>query len=495
MPPDKNLSIQSWLCPALTPVPANLDYDCFKEIIENIDKVILTTCIESLAANYALANEKDLNEKQQASKAEFGIYALRVNVLRDLLGHISFRELSRQISRSDLLASFCGVLRLDGICWASKSTLGRASKLFTKEQLKHLHQTVLDSCSNKQRCCNIGLEEPIDASICLVDGTCLETNIHFPTDWILLKDVAVTLLKATKLIRTADLLCRMPNEPKHFAKEMNRLCIEMTHSRRRKGGKKMRKGVLRKMKRLLKRIGEHAYKHCQRLKDQWDQTNYSKAQAEQIIQRIETKLVQLPQVIKQAHERIIGERQVASKDKILSVHETDTQVIVRGKAGKEVEFGNTLFLAESVQGYILDWKLYQGQAPAETQQLLQSLQRQNQYNLQSPIVEVVSDRGFASKQISELLNKENIFDATCPRQPQKLSEKMQNKRFSASQKRRGATEARIATIKNIWLAKRVRARGFAHRNLAVGWAVIGHNLWLIAKMIAQAEKQRQKQAA
>ena len=130
MPPDKNLSIQSWLCPALTPVPANLDYDCFKEIIENIDKVILTTCIESLAANYALANEKDLNEKQQASKAEFGIYALRVNVLRDLLGHISFRELSRQISRSDLLASFCGVLRLDGICWASKSTLGRASPIF-----------------------------------------------------------------------------------------------------------------------------------------------------------------------------------------------------------------------------------------------------------------------------------------------------------------------------------------------------------------------------
>ena len=72
---------------------------------------------------------------------------------------------------------------------------------------------------------------------------------------------------------------------------------------------------------------------------------------------------------------------------------------------------------------------------------------------------------------------------------------MQDERFKASQKRRGGTEARIATIKNIWLAKRVRARGFAHRNLAVGWAVIGHNLWLIAKMIAQAEKQRQKQAA
>ena len=81
MPPETKLSIQSWLCPALTPVPANLDYARFKETIENIDKVILTTCVESLAANYAVANEKDLNEKQQTKKAEFGIYALRANLL------------------------------------------------------------------------------------------------------------------------------------------------------------------------------------------------------------------------------------------------------------------------------------------------------------------------------------------------------------------------------------------------------------------------------
>ncbi|MBE7499012.1 MAG: hypothetical protein HS113_01620 [Verrucomicrobiales bacterium] len=62
-------------------------------------------------------------------------------------------------------------------------------------------------------------------------------------------------------------------------------------------------------------------------------------------------LAQLPQAVKQAHERIIGERPVANAGKILSLYEGDLHVIVRGKAGAAVEFGNTLFLAEQRKGW------------------------------------------------------------------------------------------------------------------------------------------------
>ncbi|MCC5021901.1 MAG: hypothetical protein J6386_03445 [Candidatus Synoicihabitans palmerolidicus] len=44
----------------------------------------------------------------------------------------------------------------------------------------------------------------------------------------------------------------MPNEPPVFAKQMNRWCIAMTHSRRRRDAKRARQGVLRQMKRLLR---------------------------------------------------------------------------------------------------------------------------------------------------------------------------------------------------------------------------------------------------
>ena len=40
-------------------------------------------------------------------------------------------------------------------------------------------------------------------------------------------------------------------------------------------------------------------------------------------------------------------------------------MIVRGKAGEEVEFGNLLVLGEQIDGLIMDWELFKEQAPAD----------------------------------------------------------------------------------------------------------------------------------
>ena len=56
-------------------------------------------------------------------------------------------------------------------------------------------------------------------------------------------------------------------------------------------------------------------------------------------------------------ERIIGGRKVANEEKILSLYESDLHVIVRGKVRAELDFGNSLFLAENADGFILDHEL------------------------------------------------------------------------------------------------------------------------------------------
>ncbi|MCC5022087.1 MAG: hypothetical protein J6386_04445 [Candidatus Synoicihabitans palmerolidicus] len=71
----------------------------------------------------------------------------------------------------------------------------------------------------------------------------------------------------------------MPNEPPVFAKQMNRWCIAMTHSRRRRDAKRARKGVLRQMKRLLRTIGEHARRHRRHLAADYARTRFSERQA------------------------------------------------------------------------------------------------------------------------------------------------------------------------------------------------------------------------
>ena len=233
----------------------------FRDTLERIDRLLMDSSLEAQAIEMALEDYAEASVKQQQSRARIALRAFRMEVLRFLLGGISFRGLARQVGRSDLLADFCQVRDLEGIKGISKSSLERYAKLFTEEQLRQLHQTLTEVVGNTDLAIEVGLEKPLDMGICLIDSTCLEANIHWPTDWVLLKDVAATLLQAIKLIREAGLRHRMAQGPEHYARQMNRLCIAMTHSRRRRHSGKERKKILRKMKRLLKTVGGHAQRH------------------------------------------------------------------------------------------------------------------------------------------------------------------------------------------------------------------------------------------
>jgi len=483
----ETIAIQSWLRPALTHVGANKDYALFREQLEVVERLLRRSHLESMALDFAIEGFEQAGARRQRARREFALKALRVEALRMLLGNPSFRQFSRTVASSDLLADFCGVRRIDGIKGVSKSTLERASKFFRTDQVRWMQQVLTEMSGEVDRAAELGLCAPVQTDVCLVDTTCLEANIHFPIDWVQLRDVATTLLKAIRLIRSAGLRERMPQEPEAFATAMNRLCIEMTHCRRKQDSRRARKSVLRKFKPLVRTIAGHARRHRDRLAREHADTKYSQAQAARIISRIDCMLELVPQVISQAHERIIGGRTVPNERKILSVHEPDVQVIVRGKAGREVEFGNTLFIAESPQGLILDWELHRAKAPAEWRQLQDSVARQNDFDLSEPISAVCADRGFCARRGSEQLANGGIYDAVCPRNPHELRQRFVDDRFAALQKRRGSTEGRIAILKQRH-GRRLRSRGFDHRHLSVAWGVLAHNLWIVARLLTDQQK-------
>jgi hypothetical protein len=166
-----------------------------------------------------------------------------------------------------------------------------------------------------------------------------------------------------QLIR--DRLSRM-EPPESFITQINRLCIEMTHTRAKQDSKRHRKTTLRKMDRVVGTVAAHARRYRKLLDEKWDQTDWTRPQAEQVLRRIDQVLEQLPQARKQARQRIISGEVVENKDKILSFYEREVRVIVRKKAGAEVEFGNTLLLGENPQGLILAWQLFNETAPADS---------------------------------------------------------------------------------------------------------------------------------
>jgi hypothetical protein len=493
-------------------VTGNVDYEQFRDILERIAELIKQSKIEQGVMLDALRqSQQDYDCSRQAggkkpkelkARAKMRIQkmarqALRCGIARHLTGE-AYRVFSCRLADSAVLQKFCLIDRLVAIKVPSKSQLQRYEGMFGEEFLRQIISQVIGKASELPTAEGyvqaLGLEKPVSLKEYFVDTTCLEANIHYPVDWTLLRDATRTLMKAVRLIRQEGLKNRM-QEPAVFIRQMNRLSIEMTHARRQKDGKRARKKVFRSMKKLIKKVAGHAQVHGEMLKSSWDQTTLSEQEAKQIIKRIDAVLEQLPQAVYQAHERIIGDRQVGNSQKILSLYEREIHVIVRGKAGAETEFGNTLLVGEQRDGIILDWNLYEEQAPADVKLLPESLERIGKYYQSHPGA-VTGDRGFDSAFNRGYLGKNVIENNICPKSVEALREKLQKETFCEAQKRRGQTEGRIGIIKNVFLGSPLRSKGFSSRQMSVAWAVLSHNLWVIARLPqAQQQDQGQQQAA
>ncbi len=482
------------LRPRLPTIVGNVDYRLLRQRLEQIDSLLISSgterkFIELSLERWSKNSEGEPNAKQQSSFQRRSQRALRCNLLRTLLQE-DVRSFSCTLAGNPLFQWFCHIDAIDKIRVPSKSELQRFAHWLPEPQMAEVLHHLLRAAIEKPD--TLRLKEALNMDDYFADSTCIKADIHFPTDWVLLRDGVRTLMKATLLIRKAGLKRRMES-PEGFLTRMNRLAMEMSQQSRRCGARRERKRVLRKMKRLVGVVRAHARRHRELLDQGWKQTEWTRKQVEQILRRIDRVLELLPRAQKQAHERIIGNRPVANAEKILSLYDTDVRVIVRGKAGAEVEFGNTLLLGENRQGVILDWRLFRDRAPADSQVLFESLLRIEE-KLGKRVKAVATDRGFASAANKEALTKGETFDATCPRNPQELRERMKEPRFAEMQRRRGQTEARISILKRGFLGQPLRSKGFEHRELALTWGVLTHNLWMLGRMMKERKAGRIKRA-
>ena len=470
------------LRPRLPTIVGNVDYLTLRLRLEQIDALLRTSGVEKEFVEKALQNwighpAKAPSARQQQHFQLRSRRALRCTVLRTLLQE-DYRGFSCQLAGNPLYQWFCLTDAVDQVRVPSKSELQRYTHWLEAPKMRAVIERFVQSGLEQPK--TLGLKEAVDLEEYFLDTTCVKANIHFPVDWVLLRDGVRTLMKATILIRGQGLQARMES-PEEFLRRINRLSMEMTQQRRRKESKKGRKRVLRQMKQLVKTVQAHAQRHRHLLEQDWEKTDWTQPQADQVLARIDRVLELLPQAQKQAHERIIGGRQVPNGEKILSLYDPDVRVVVRGKAGADVEFGNTVLVGENRQGIILDFQVFQDQAPADSALLLESLTRVWE-TFGRKVGAVAADRGFFSQSNSRTLNESETFNALCPRQPQELKKRMKGKRFAAMQRRRSQTEGRIGILKNGFWGRPMRAKGFKHRELAVAWGVLTHNLWMFARL-------------
>jgi hypothetical protein len=480
-------------------VTGNNDYKIFKNTLARINELLHLSGIDNIIMQYDLDEAeknarkdaeknnkkfKGLSYKQKLKIQKLSKQKIRYLISRKLTGE-SFRKFSIHLAESHLLQQFCGIDRLGVINVASKSALDRFEKAIPEGIIRYLNTMLIEAARspvNTEETNNkLLLKNEIKTADYYLDTTCVKANIHYPVDWVLLRDATKTLMKSIILVRKYGLKNRMAG-PSEFIKGINKLCIEMTHTRNRKDSKRKRKEIFRLMKKLLKKVRGHGQKYRDLLKSNWKQTELTENQTKGIIERMDNILSKLPDAVKQAHERIIGGRLVNNKDKILSLYEADAHVIVRGKPDAKTEFGNILLIGETKDGLIIDWKLYKDTAPSDSKLLPESLLRIEMNYNGLKLENVVTDRGFDSPGNKKILKSKGLNNCMCPRSPKELGERMQTDDFRFQQKRRGQTEGRIGIIKNNFLGRPLKSKGFKYREQSVSWAILTHNLWVLSRL-------------
>lgn len=255
--------IQPELYQDFPPVYGNKDYRDLKTLLERMDEIILQSNLENVLIESFAAEKRNTPKRRQRL-----IRSLRCSILRQVF-QLSYGRLARELACNHLYQKFCGLLRIDKIQVPSAKTLENYEKTVSSELLQQLvTQLNCVAATGTTDCAEqpLRLETPVNLGVEYVDATAVKARVHYPVDWLLLRDAVRTLTLAIAQARKYGIRSRLPKEPQEYLSAMNKLCIEMTHARRTADAVKKRKAIFRRMKKLLRVVEKLSRGHLAKLR-------------------------------------------------------------------------------------------------------------------------------------------------------------------------------------------------------------------------------------
>jgi IS5 family transposase len=394
-----------------------------------------------------------------------------------------YRELRDRINDGYTLRGFT---QFDCLPVPKHDAFNRAFNRLTPATLQSINQAVV------QAAVALGVE---DGKKLRVDTTVVETNIHYPTDATLLWDSVRTI---TRLVE--DLHDKLPNGVEGFTNRTRSARRRMQQIQRMTATQRQQQQET-KYRELL-RITTQVVQNARQVVEQAQGIEGIDVVAGLVIEQLRKQIASYcglaDRVIDQTRRRVIEGEVVPAEQKVYSIFEDHTDLIKRGKAQKPVEFGHKVFLAESAQGLITDYRVLEGN-PADSDHVQASLERHRQIFQHSPEW-YAADRGFYSAGNVELCQKAEVEQVCIPqRGGQKTAEQEALERspaFKKGQRFRVGIEGRISVLFRGRGMKRCRAKGRERFEMLVGAAVLANNLMRIAQLLEdQKPKQKQRRAA
>jgi len=194
--------------------------------------------------------------------------------------------------------------------------------------------------------------------------------------------------------------------------------------------------------------------------------------------------VRVQQVIRQTKARVFaGDTRVEGK--LVSIFETDTEIIRKGKASKPTEFGKMVKIQEAENQIITAYEVYD-QRPNDKDLLIPAVEVHEQRLDRVPEL-VAGDAGFYSAQGETEAQEMGVKRISIPNHSTKSAERRRHQKqrwFRKGQKWRTGCEGRISVLKRRHGLNRCRYKGKTGMKRWVGLAVISDNLINIGRALA-----------
>jgi IS5 family transposase len=402
---------------------------------------------------------------------------LRCAVLRHIK-QWSFRELEREVRCNLVYRRFT---RFDHDRIPTYSNLSRTLASLDPQTVESIHARVVQ----------IALERKVVAGKKLrTDTTVVETNIHHPTDSTLLGDGIRVVQRALKRLvaeteNTGVKIVDHARSTQHRILEIHRAARVLTAA----GKERLTEGY-----RGLVAIARSVLRQSNAVVESLDRGkafitgSIVRALAAEDALRHFTPLVQ--RVIAQTKARVF-DGNTRFEGKLLSLFETHSVAIRKGKAHKPTEFGRLVQLDEVENGVVSRYHVADGN-PADVDGFMPAVSQHKRIFERAPRM-ATGDRGFQSAANERNARAEGVERVALPARGRLSGTRSKNQKqrwFQRALAWRAGIESRIATLKHGFDMARVRYKGAAGFERGIGWSVIAQNLVSIARTERRREQKK-----
>jgi IS5 family transposase len=375
----------------------------------------------------------------------------------------------RQLSYADLVfclldSTSCQAFARLTTGWApKKATLQSCISAISAVTWEQINQRLLLSANNTK------VER---GEMLRIDSTVTDAPIHAPSDSTLLWDsvrVLVRLLQGAEAIAEGIVTIAYRNH--------QRVAKKRTRAIRYTRGKAKKAALYRDLITVTEYTLRYVEQACIRLHDaRIDPLERTAWQAQ-----LDHYKPLIERVIDQTERRVFKGEQVPAAQKVVSIFEEHTDIIVKGR--RDVQYGHKINLSTGRSGLILDVVIEQGN-PADVDRLLPMLDRHIDQYGKAPR-QMAADGGYASVENLREAKAREVDDVVFHKKRGLHVEDMAKSPWVYRKLRnfRAGIEAGISVMKRAYGLGRCTWKGLQHFRAYVWSSVVAHNLALFRRLL------------